>query len=78
MINVLTCNRYWIQLPESAPVPRHGDHIQFPGFTLRVTRVLWEPSEGWSANIECNMIRQNWSGTERDLFEATEFAALPE
>ena len=65
-------------MPDWGPVPRAGDHIQFPGFTLRAKRVLWEPAEGWSAKIECNMVRQDWTGNERDLFEAAGFAALPE
>lgn len=40
MINVLTCNGYWYEIPDSAPLPRVGDSIQFNGFTLKAKRVL--------------------------------------
>ncbi len=78
MVNVLMCKGYWMQLPEHAPVPRAGDQIQFQGFTLRAKRVLWEPAQAWSATIECNMVRQDWAGSQRDLFEAAGFAACAE
>ena len=78
MVTVLTCKGHWTDIPDWGPVPRVGDSIQFDGFTLKAVRVLWQPTEEWSARIECNMIRQNWTGTEKDLFESAGFGVLPE